>query len=317
MATLPPSVRLGPVTHVYQSWNNCGPATVAMAVSILGTRLDQREAARQLKPDPEDKNVSPEEMAAYIAGLPGLGAADIQGADLELLRRLLAAGFPVIAETWFEPDPGDEMGHYRLLVGYEGLPGTAEATLLAFDSYLGPDRRLPEATFDAEWRSFNRRMVVPHRGEDRERLQELLGPRADAAGQAALALERAENELAARPDAIAWFNLGSSALLAQRTDRAAEAFDQARALGLPWRMLWYQFGPFEAYAAEGRWEDLAALAEANLRNASNLEESLYWRARAEEARGDTLRARASLQQALRLRPDFAAARKALDNLAAP
>ena len=38
--------------------------------------------------------------------------------DEQILKSLLAAGIPVVVETWFVPEPGDEMGHYRVLIGY-------------------------------------------------------------------------------------------------------------------------------------------------------------------------------------------------------
>lgn len=316
-ATLPSAQRLDGVTHAYQTWNNCGPATVSMALSALGVSRDQREVARFLKPDPDDKNVSPDEMTAYVATLPDLAAIDRQAGDLDLLRRLLAAGFPVIAETWFEPDPGDEMGHYRLLLGYEDGPATGEGHFLAHDSYLGPDRPLAYASFDADWRRFNRRFVVPYRRADSSRLLAVLGSLGDAREAAAVALARARAELAATPDAAAWFNLGSSQLLVGDAPAAAAAFDQALALGLHWRILWYQFGPFEAYAAVGRWGDLRTLAAANLANAANLEESLYWMARAEAASGEVEMARLHLAKALDLRPGYTAAAAALAELAGP
>lgn len=316
-ATLPSAQRMEGVAHVYQTWNNCGPATVSMALSALGVSRDQREVARFLKPDPEDKNVSPDEMTAYIATLPDLAAIDRQAGDLDLLRRLLGAGFPVIVETWFEPDPGDEMGHYRLLLGYEDGTETGEGQFLAHDSYLGPDRPLAYASFDADWRRFNRRFVVPHRRVDSSRLLAILGPLGDAREAASVALARARAESAATPDAAAWLNLGSSLLLVGDASAAAAAFDQALALGLHWRTLWYQFGPFEAYAAVGRWEDLRTLAAANLANAANLEESLYWMARAEAAAGESDLARRHLEKALDHRPGYAAAAAALAELSKP
>jgi tetratricopeptide (TPR) repeat protein len=113
------------------------------------------------------------------------------------------------------------------------------------------------------------------------------------------------------PDAFGWFNLGSSLLGLGDGAAAADAFDRAREVGLPWRMLWYQFGPFEAYATQGRWQDVAALATANLRNAGNLEESIYWRGRAHAAAGDAAAAAADYRRALELNPGFAAAQAAL------
>jgi tetratricopeptide (TPR) repeat protein len=79
-------------------------------------------------------------------------------------------------------------------------------------------------------------------------------------------------------------------------------------------MLWYQHGPFEAYGAIGRWDDVMALAEANLRNAPNLEESHYWRGRALAARGDLAGARAAWSRALELNPFLAPAREALEEI---
>ena len=64
-ADLPPAARLPGVTHIWQTWNNCGPATLAMYLSHFGQQVKQDEVGAQLRPDPDDKNVSLEEMAAY------------------------------------------------------------------------------------------------------------------------------------------------------------------------------------------------------------------------------------------------------------
>ncbi|MEZ4580333.1 MAG: hypothetical protein R3A10_01535 [Caldilineaceae bacterium] len=56
--------------------------------------------------------------------------------------------------------------------------------------------------------------------------------------------------------------------------QAADAFDRARTLGLPWRMFWYQFGAFEAYWRTGRYEDVAALADATLAGGAAIESPL-------------------------------------------
>jgi hypothetical protein len=305
---VPPEVTLVTGPHQYQTWNNCGPATAAMAVGVLGDRVDQAEAARVLKPDPDDKNVSPDEIAAFIVSRGHDATVRVNG-TVDRLRALLAAGLPVIVETWFVPTPGDEMGHYRLLTGYDDRAGV----LVAQDSYHGPNVRLPYDRFDADWRVFNRVYVTVYPTEHAADVARLLGTDADTAAMYVRSAARAEAELQAREDAFGWFNLGSSLLGAGEGPGAAGAYDRARALGLPWRMLWYQFGPFEAYAAVDRWDDVEALAGANLRNAGNLEESHYWLGRALAARGDAARARDSWRRALALNPGFAAARDALAN----
>jgi tetratricopeptide (TPR) repeat protein len=112
-------------------------------------------------------------------------------------------------------------------------------------------------------------------------------------------------------NAFAWFNLGSSLAAQGDYGGAAQAFDQARAIGLPGRMLWYQFRPFEAYLAQGRVQDVFDLTGQLLAQTSSIEEIHYWRGRALAVTGDLAAARASLTQALALNPDFAPARVAL------
>ncbi len=304
---LPEEARIDGLRHEYQTWNNCGPATISMALSRYGERDGQAAAAQFLKPDPDDKNVGPEELATY-ARLRGYEAPVYVNGTLEELKALIAAGIPVVVETWFVPEPGDEMGHYRVVTGYSSL----ENRLYTHDSYNGPDVTIGYDEFDRLWRVFNRTFMPvypPERGED---VAPLLGTRDGAFSMYSAALARAYAELSEEEDAFGWFNAGSSLLELGDTAAAAEAFDRARVLGLPWRMLWYQHGPFAAYAALGRWSDVLALADANLRNAPNLEESRYYRGRALAAQGKTEQALAEWRTALQLNPGYGAAKEAIE-----
>lgn len=71
---LPAQARISPVYHQFQDWNNCGPATLAMALSYFNIGVSQYDVARVVKPDPEDRNVSPWELAAYAHDQPNLDA---------------------------------------------------------------------------------------------------------------------------------------------------------------------------------------------------------------------------------------------------
>lgn len=73
-------------------------------------------------------------------------------------------------------------------------------------------------------------------------------------------------------DAFAWFNLGTDLVALAEFEEAAAAYDRAREIGLPWRMLWYQFGPFQGYYEVGRVKDLVALADTTLLNVDDSEE---------------------------------------------
>jgi tetratricopeptide (TPR) repeat protein len=305
----PPAVVLTGFRHEWQTWNNCGPATLAMGLSYYGLADTQADVARGLKPDREDKNVSPDEMAAYARSVGLMGMVRVNG-SLDRLRALLSHGFPVIVETWIVPKPNDGMGHYRLLIGYDDPSGR----FTTFDSFIAPGRNLTVTytQLDDEWRVFNRTYVIVHRPDAAHQVEQILGADADDQAMFVSALTRAQAEIKDHPDdAFAWFNAGSDLVALARYAEAAQAFDQARLLGLPWRMLWYQFGPFEAYLHVGRYQDVLDLAAANLRQAGNLEESHYYRGLALRALGQAGQARQAFEQALRYNPNFAPARQAL------
>lgn len=311
-APLPATLKLEGFRHQWQTWNNCGPATITMATSHFGRAETQAQAAPFLKPYANDKNVNPDELVAYARSL-GLRADWLVAGDIERLKRLLVNDVPVVVETWFTPHPNDGMGHYRLLVGFDD---TAKQ-FIAFDSYQTPgvNVRLPYGQFEEDWRAFNRTYIPVYPAEKTEVVDAIIAGDRDEQQMRQRALAKAQEETAARPqDAYAWFNLGSSLTALGRTAEAVPAFDRARSLKLPWRMLWYQFAPFEAYLAEGRLADVLALTAANLQQANDLEESHYYRGRALEAQGQVAQARAAYQTAIRFNARFAPAQHALSLL---
>jgi tetratricopeptide (TPR) repeat protein len=95
---------------------------------------------------------------------------------------------------------------------------------------------------------------------------------------------------------------------------AATAFDNARRIGLPWRMLWYQFAIFESYLAVGRYDDVIELTNTNLEQSDDLEESHYYKGRALEAQGKIEAAQSSYERAVRNNPQYTEAQEALDAL---
>ena len=303
---LPSSVQIENECHEPQGWNNCGPATLAMALRFYGWTGDQYAVAGDTKPDKNDKNVSPDEMVAYARAQEGIEARMGVAESTDVLKLLLSNGFPVVVETWFIPEPGDEMGHYRLLTGYDDKA----QVYIAQDAYAGAHQELPYDELGAMWKVFNRVYVIVFPEARAGDLDRLLGDRTGPQ-MFARALQVALDEIATSPDdRYAWFNAGSNYVGLGQYEEAAAAYDRARTLNLPWRMLWYQFGPFDAYLQVGRYPDVIALADANLTVTPNLEESYYYRALARRALGDQTGAAADLEAALRYNPRFEAAREA-------
>jgi hypothetical protein len=314
--------RLSGITHIWQTWNNCGPATLAMALSYYGKKIAQQEVGAYLRPDPDDKNVNLEEMAAY-AKTHGLSATVGAHGDAERLQRLIRAGVPVLIETWHEPKPNDGMGHYRLLIGFDDAAGE----WIAYDSFDARDLvkgqpysgiRLPYAETDRLWRVFNRQYLVIYDAARSAAVERVLSEDRDAAAAQARVLAQAQAGVQAQPnDPFVWFNLGSDLVALGRFKEAAQAYDRARRIGLPWRMLWYQFGPFRAYHETGRHDEVIALANATIATAKQAEEAYYWRGLAEQAKGDANAARASWQRALELNPRYEEPAAALAGLDKP
>lgn len=288
------------VQHAYQLWNNCGPATVAMNLSYYNVYRDQVEAASFLKPDEEDKNVSPEQLVAY-ARREGFAGTIRIGGTIEVLKRLLSNGYPVIVEDWIEPEDKGGIGHYRLFTGYDQATGQFTAQ----DSYYGPDRLLDVVAFDAGWRVFNRKYIVIYLPQDEARVRALLGDAAKDEQMLAHALRVAQTEAQTEPEnAFSWFNLGSTYVEMGEYELAAHAYDEARRVGLPFRMFWYQVEPFKAYLGAGRYQEVVNLTAATLQSTGPHEELYYYQSLAYKELGDDTKADKLLTAAFEYNPNF-------------
>ncbi len=313
----PPAARISGIVHQQQTWNNCGPATITMALSYYGWQQNQAFARVRLKPNREDKNVGPHELARFVEDESFVKAIVRMGGTLDLLKRLVANGFPVVIETGEMFEAYDWIGHYRVLIAYDD----SYQTMYFFDSFLGVGAGAQGIAksydqVDRNWQAFNRTFIVVYEPQREELLRNLLGAHWDESSAAQLAFETARAEARREPqNPFAWFNMGTSLVDLGRYQEAAAAYDQANRTGkLPWRMYWYQFGAFEAYYEQGRYDDVLSLARINQNNSRELEETYYWQGRVHEAQGRIQQAASSYRRALTYNPNYADARAALDNL---
>jgi hypothetical protein len=312
--------------HQHGLWNYCAPATLAMALSYWDWEGDRLDTGKWLKPFPEDLNVMPYEMANYAIQEAGLGAVVRSGGTLELLKRLVAGGFPVVVEkgtliretttgviTW--------MGHYNLVVGYDD----AKQQVLTRDSYYSPpqyplDYPIAYDQIMKEWQGFNYIFLVVYPPEREAEVMSLLGEYADVTAANQIAAEKASAEIYSLSGVdrfFAWYNRGTSLVALQDYNGGALAYDEAFTYlaSLPdadvpkkiMRMVWYQTGPYFAYFYSGRYMDVINLADQAMALPTQgpyLEESFYWRAEARHAIGDTAGALEDLRQSLVYHPGF-------------
>lgn len=298
--------------HTYQGWNNCGPATITTALSYWGSGATQAEAAGFIKPNPEDRNTRPDELAAYAESLGYIATVRV-GGNIELLKTFILAGYPVVIERGFDPEPDrlGWMGHYVVLIGFSD----EDQEFIAMDSYLGPNRALPYDEMDQFWRHFNRVYIVIHRPDQHLAVSSIIGESMDDLTMYTNALRTAQAELMLDSnDPFGWFNLGSSLVGLGHYEDAAVAFDRARDIGLPWRILWYQFGPYETYLHVGRYDDVITLATVVLSQNEYSEEAYYYRGVAYQAQGRYDEAEREFNMALHYNSHYTTAAEAIEVL---
>lgn len=278
---LPANVQLTPSAHEVQGPNNCGPATLAMYLRYYGWEGDQYDISDEVKPVSADRNVNVDELEYYIRNFAGwLHTVFRVGGTIERVKELVAAGFPVMVEKGhiieidylFNDDYWN--GHYALVTGYDD----ATQEFIFQDSYNGPDQRMGYVEFDEFWQQFNRVYILVYLPEQEPQVQQLLGADWEEDANRENALATAEAETVADPDnAYTWFNLGMNQVYFEQYGAAATSFDQARTIGLPMRMLRYQFGPFFAYYNSNRMDDMEQLVDYALEITPNSEDVLLWR----------------------------------------
>jgi tetratricopeptide (TPR) repeat protein len=289
-----------------------------MMMHMYGWEGSQQEISEIIKPVNGDRNVNPEEMAFWVRNYAGWLRIEYRvGGDIETLKRLIAAQYPVIVEgtTSLNPDdtgwPDDDLwaAHYLLLTGYDD----ATQTFTAQDPYRGPDKSISYGQLESEWKPFNYLYMIIYLPEEEAELQGLLASNWDPDLNRQNSLVESQLAAAEDPsDAFGWFNLGSNLVYFERYDEANAAYDKARELGLPQRMFRYQFGPFLANFHAHRTDDLLALTDYALQRTDMSEEAWLWHGWALARQGDTNGAIENWRRALSIHPGYEDALYALD-----
>ncbi len=243
---LPASVILPGVIYVDQHnrWNYCGPANLTMALNFWGWKGNRDDVAKVVKPGSgdlkknfierglPDKNVMPYELVDFVNENTEYRALSRYGGDINLIKRLIAAGFPVIVEKgYYEHDTTGKiswLGHYLFTTGYDDARGG----FIVQDAYSKPGKNMfsEYPTYLDGWRSFNYLFMVVYPADRETEVLNVLGPWEDEKWASQHALELAEKDILTHNDNnlfFAWFNKGTSHVALQEYVDAATAYDQA------------------------------------------------------------------------------------------
>jgi tetratricopeptide (TPR) repeat protein len=318
---LPASVRLAGVKYEDQHNRNnyCGPANLSMALTYWGWTGNRDTVGEYVKTNKDDKNVMPYELQDFVQSQTDYYALIRYGGDIDLIKKLVAAGFPVVTEKgYYTYDLAGRygwLGHYQFVTGYDDAKGV----LIVQDTYIdkGENHEFKYEDFIKGWRSFDYVFLMVYPIDKQAQLFSLLGNYTDVDWSSRHALEVANQEvttLTGVDQYFAAYNVGTSHVNLKEYVDAAVAYDYAFQLyaGLPnddlrpYRMVWYQTGPYFAYYYSGRYQDTIDLADATFKTVSQpvLEESWYWRGMGELALGETQNAIDDFREAVRLHPNF-------------
>ena len=281
--------------HQHSRYNYCGPANFSMALTfwgwdgnrdVIGKAVMPGNTTSEGKAFDKDKNVMPYELQNYIAeNVTYLSSLLRYGGNIDLLKRMVSAGFPVVVEKGiYEMDLNGKvgwMGHYAFVTGYDD----AKQEIIYQDTYQPPgappgkNRRLSYAKFIEGWRAFNYVFVVVYPYEREAQVLTLLGDWADDewATQHALAIAENESRTLTRhrpvfclvqqrhqsrvPGESRLLECGAGVRLRLRAVCETGGDDSIR----PYRMMWYQTGPYKAYFFIGRYADVINLATTHAR----------------------------------------------------
>lgn len=298
-----------------QDLNNCGPATLALYLRYFGWDGNQYDISKIIKPKSDDRNVNVEELVYYVRNYSGWLKSEFRvGGNLETIKELLAAGIPVMIEEAFTTDrqywsEDDKWaGHYLLITGYDD----SQQLFTAHDTELGPNQHLLYEELDDNWQAFNRVYIMVYPSEMENDLINVLGENWDMDTNRQNALDSARRETEEDPqNAYAWFNLGTNLTYFESYFEASDAYNTARTIGLPQRMLRYQFGPFISYFHSFQTEELLTLTRYALSITRTSEEAMLWRGWAFFRQGDEGTALKYFRDALKINPNYEDATKAI------
>jgi tetratricopeptide (TPR) repeat protein len=297
--------------HIYQTFNNCGPATLSMILSWYGVDVSQAELGQKMRPyqnpqgDNDDKTIFTHEFVDWAEKYELQALGRVNG-DIELLKKFTSNNIPVVVKTWLNPN--DDIGHFRIVRGFD----EAKQVIIQDDSYQGPNKKISYFDFLSMWQPFNYDYIIVYTPEMQAKVKAIIGAEMDEAVSWENALKRAEKEKSLDSDnPYPDFNVSTAAFHLGDFKRSVSAFEQVE-FKLPKRMLWYQIEPIRAYQELEDFTRVFQITENILNNGNRAFPELYMiRGEIYLLQGNKDKASQEFELALKYNPNFSEAKQAL------
>ena len=314
----PAAYSLSPAAHTYQTFNNCGPATLSMFLSYFDIGADQKTLGEQMRPfqnptgDNDDKTIFPSEFtnwALTYGRSQGLNVYYRPNGSLELLKNLLSQDVPVVAKTWLNLK--EDIGHFIIVRGYDDT----KQIITVDDSYYGPNKKYSYYDFLSLWQPFNYSYIIGFENDKQAVIEQILGPELseETAWQNAVSRALKEHELV--PDNIyPLYNLAVGYYHIGDYKNSLKYFEEVEDR-LPRRMMWYQIEPIKSYVAVKNYRRVFELIEKILEDGNRAFSELYYiRGQIYLEQGEPEKARHEFEQAIEYNSGYQEAVEAINAL---
>jgi hypothetical protein len=236
--------------HVWQSLNNCGPASVVMILSSMGIDADQETARLALRGPNWARGMGPTQVDPWVKEQFGVRATWRNNGTNALMKALISNGFAPMVTQWAEDPWISRISHWRVVQGYDDARGVFNV----YDPLRGRIS-LTYEWFDRNWQPFAYRYLVVHRPEDEPVVKAILGADWSERAVRDRLYERARAEARDRNDSASWLALGEAAYAVAQYREAVAAFEKGLALGSAQGVFTLRNSYSAALRALGRTQD--------------------------------------------------------------
>lgn len=301
-------------THAFQTFNNCGPASLSMALSLYGINVSQTELGNDLRPyqnkkgDNDDKSVTLEEIAEKSKEF-GFIPYHRPNGNMRIIKAFIANDVPVITRTWLNTT--DDIGHFRVIKGYD----SSTNELIQDDSYEGKNLRFTYDNFNALWKDFNFEYLVLIPNDKITLVEQILNDEIDPQVAWENAVKRLNAQLENSPnDTYARFNLAIALYEIGEYEASIQEFEKIETK-LSSRTLWYQIEPILAYYETGNYDRVFEITENILKSGNRAFSELYYiRGQIYLHKNQTDLAKAEFEKAIVYNKNYIPAQEALKEL---
>lgn len=312
--SIPPSKTIINDYHIFQSFNNCGPAALSMALSYYGINKSQSELGDELRPyqisggDNDDKSVTLEELAEKAKDYNLIPYLRPMG-DYDKIKSFISIGIPVITRTYL--NDLEDIGHYRVVKGYN------DTGIIQDDSLQGKNLHYTYNEFSNLWDEFGREYLVLVPADKKQVAESILSEDLDEKAAWHKAAAHWERVLIQLPESVqARFNLSVAYYKLGDYQKSVTEFEKVENQ-LSFRTLWYQIEPILAYYELGNYTRVLEISDRILNNHNRAFSELYiLKGKIYQSRGENKMAREEFEKAVHYNKNLNSAQEALNSLKA-